>query len=112
MSVQHAVLLGFEPELDHDAEQDMLGQVRAWPEAIGGFEVLRVGKPIVTTRTRGYHYLLFMELADEAALEAYQVHPVHQRFAAWVVDQGGTVLAFDYVLDESTVIVEDRGGGA
>lgn len=110
MTVQHAVLLGFDPELDHDAEEDMFGQVRSWPESIGGFGVLRIGRPILTTRTRGYHYLLFMELADEAALEAYQVHPVHQRFAAWVVEHGGTVLAFDYALDETTVVVPQRHG--
>lgn len=109
MTVQHAVLLGFEPELDTRAESDMVAQVRAWPERIGGFRVLRLGRPIDTTRTRGYHYLLFMEMEDERALDAYQVHPVHQRFAAWVVDHGGTVLAFDYVLDHDTVIV-DAGG--
>jgi hypothetical protein len=105
MTVQHAVLLAFDPELDGQAEQDMLGQIRSWPEAIGGFGALRVGQPISAARTRGYHFLLFMELADEAALQAYQVHPVHQRFASWVVEHGGTVLAFDYSLDGSTVIV-------
>ena len=105
MTVQHAVLLGFEPSLDPEDVQEMLDQVRAWPEAIGGFETLRLGPPISTARTRGFHYLLFMELADEEALEAYQVHPVHQRFARWVVDHGGTVLAFDYLLDGATVVV-------
>lgn len=105
MTVQHTVLLGFDPELDHDAEQDLLGQVRSWPESIGGFDVLRIGRPIATARTRGYHYLLYMELPDEDSLEAYQVHPVHRAFAAWVVDHGGTVLAFDYALDDQTVIV-------
>ncbi len=110
MTIQHAVLLGFEPELDPRAEQEMCDQVRAWPDAIGGFGVLRIGRPIVTTRTRGYHYLLFMEVADAAALEAYQVHPVHQRFATWVVEHGGTVLAFDYALDETTVVVPAHQG--
>lgn len=110
MTVQHAVLLGFDPELDEETAREMLDQVRAWPETIGGFGALRIGRPIATTRTRGYHYLLFMEVADEAALEAYQVHPVHQRFAAWVVEHGGTVLAFDYALDGSTVVVPAPGG--
>ncbi len=112
MSIQHAVLFAFEPELGTQGEEDMLAQVRAWPEAIGGFEALRIGRAISTERTRGYQYLLFMELADEAALDAYQVHPVHQRFAAWVVDHGGTVLALDYHLDRATVLVPAGAGGA
>jgi Stress responsive A/B Barrel Domain len=111
VTVQHAVLLRFDPELDADAEQDMFGQVRAWPDTIGGFEVLRIGRPAATTRTRGYHFLLFMEFPDEAALDAYQVHPVHRRFAAWVVEHGGTVLAFDYALDQTTVLVPEPARG-
>lgn len=105
MTVQHTVLLGFDPELDPEAEQEMDRHVRAWPEAIGGFSVLRLGTPLATTRTRGYQYLLYMELPSEEALAAYQVHPVHRAFAAWVVEHGGTVLAFDYALDDRTVIV-------
>lgn len=112
MTIQHAVLLGFDPELDEADREELVDQVRAWPKAIGGFRTLRVGPPLFTARSQGYHFLLFMELADEEALEAYQVHPVHQRFASWVVDHGGTVLAFDYALDETTVIVPGPGGPA
>jgi hypothetical protein len=104
MSVQHVVLLSFDPPLDDMSEQDMVGQVRSWPGAIGGFEVLRIGRPTSVERTRGYHHLLFMEFPDDAALEAYQVHPVHRRFAAWVVEHGGTVLAFDYEVGAATVV--------
>lgn len=105
MSVQHVVLLGFEPELDAVAAAEMRAQVGSWPEAIGGFETLVLGPPISTERAHGYHYLLYLVVADETALERYQVHPVHQTFAHWVVDHGGTVLAFDYALDTSTVVV-------
>jgi len=104
MSLLHAVLLSFDPELAPDEVEDLYAQVRSWPEEIGGFEQLSIGPPISTDRTRGYHYLLHIVVDDEEGLERYQVHPVHQRFAAWVRDRGGLVLAFDYVLDKETVV--------
>ncbi len=109
MSMQHVVLFSFSDQLSPADETDMFAQVRSWPEEIGGFEVLRLGTPVDTARTRGYQYLLHMVVADEAALAHYQEHPVHVRFANWVVDHGGTVLAFDYRLDSRTVIPTSPG---
>lgn len=109
MSVQHVVLLGFDPELGEAEVADMRAQVTSWPEAIGGFETLALGAPISTERSQGYHYLLYMVFPDESELDRYQVHPVHQKFARWVVDHGGKVLAFDYPLDPSTVVVPGSG---
>ena len=111
MSLLHTVLVSFDPELGPDEVAEMYGQVRAWPEAIGGFEHLAVGPPLYTERTRGYQHMLHLVVADEPALERYQVHPVHQRFASWVRDRGGLVLAFDFLLDERTVVVGDAGPG-
>jgi Stress responsive A/B Barrel Domain len=105
VSLLHTVLLRFEPELPPDLVDEMRAQVRSWPEEIGGFEELAIGPPLLAERTQGYHYLLHIVVADEAALERYQVHPVHQRFASWVRDHGGGVLAFDYLLDADTVVV-------
>lgn len=104
MSVQHVVLFSFEPELSQEDEEALFASVRSWPGEIGGFDTLRIGRSFDTTRTRGYHYLLMMVVADEDSLRAYQNHPVHQAFARWVVEKGGTVIAFDYHLDPSTEI--------
>lgn len=104
MSVQHVVLFSFEPPLSEEDEERLFASVRAWPGEIGGFEVLRLGRSFDTTRTRGYDYLLLLVVPDEAALRAYQGHPVHQEFARWVAEKGGTVIAFDYHLDPSTEI--------
>jgi hypothetical protein len=79
--------------------------VRSWPVDIGGIERIRLGASINTERTRGYQYLLYMELADEKALVTYQQHPVHQQFLRWVLDRDCTPLAFDYYLDESTIVL-------
>ena len=111
MSLLHTVLLSFDPELGTADVDDMYAQVQAWPDDIGGFEHLAIGRPLFTERTQGYQYLLHVVVPDEAALERYVVHPVHQRFAAWVRERGGRVLAFDYVLDEETVVFDAASHG-
>ncbi len=104
MSLQHIVLFSFTDELDASDEHELFTRVREWPGRIGGIDAIRLGRSISLDRTRGYQYLLYMELADEAALGDYQRHPVHRDFGSWVVDKGGAALAFDYHLDASTVI--------
>ncbi|HWD95337.1 MAG TPA: Dabb family protein [Acidimicrobiales bacterium] len=104
MGVQHVVLFNFPTDLGESDWAEMQRQVRAWPHEIGGMTVLRLGASINAERTRGYQYLLFMEFADEAALTAYQQHPVHLEFLRWILDRDCTPLAFDYYLDESTVV--------
>lgn len=107
MAVQHVVLFSFPADLSAPDAAEMQRQVRSWPSEIGGFQRLRFGPSFNTERTRGYQYLLFMELADEAALAAYQQHPVHLYFLRWVLDRDCTPLAFDYHVDDSTVIVDE-----
>ncbi len=103
MSLQHVVLFSFAGELDSPDEEELFDRVWEWPRRIAGIGALRLGRSINSERTQGYQYLLYMELADEDALGAYQRHPVHQDFATWVVAKGGHALAFDYHLDASTV---------
>jgi len=105
MTLQHVVLFSFPDELSADDWEDMQRQVRSWPSEIGGFSILRIGESINTERTRGYQYLLYMEVEDEDALAAYQQHPVHQVFLKWVLDRNCTPLAFDYYLTDMTVVV-------
>ncbi len=105
MSLQHIVLFGFGEELPTEDDAELLRQVASWPSAIGGMTALRLGRPLSSERTSGYQYLLYMEFPDEAALRAYQQHPVHQAFAAWAAERSNVVLAFDYFLDAGTVIV-------
>jgi len=103
--LQHIVLFSFPDELSNEDWADMRRQVRAWPEEIGGIDRIRIGPSINTERTRGYQYLLYMELADVDALVRYQQHPVHKQFLQWVLDRDCTPLAFDYYLDEETVVL-------
>ena len=105
MTLQHVVLFSFPDDLSDDDWADMQRQVRSWPEEIGGIDAIRIGPSINTERTRGYQYLLYMEVADVDALVRYQKHPVHQQFLAWVLERQCAPLAFDYFLDETTVVL-------
>lgn len=104
MSVQHIVLFSFPDELSAEDWAEMRRQVRAWPELIGTMTALRIGPSVNVERTRGYQYLMYSEFPDVPTLVAYQQHPVHQQFLHWVMARDCTPLAFDYQLDDQTVV--------
>jgi hypothetical protein len=106
VSLQHIVLFSFPDDLGADDDAEMRRLVEAWPEVIGGMTAIRLGRSINEERTRGYQYLLYTEFPDVEALVAYQQHPVHQEFLRWVLDRKCTPLAFDYPLDETTVVLD------
>lgn len=105
--IQHLVLFRFPQELAPEDEREMFEQVRTWPEAIGGFTRLRLGRD-KSGRSRGYSHALLVEFEDAEAESAYHPHPVHQAFGSWVAERGCEVLALDYVLDDNTRIVDDQ----
>lgn len=105
MTLQHIVLFAFAQDLDEVQAREMRDQIEAWPREIGGIDALRFGSDLTGARTRGHQYLLYMEFGGLAELHAYQQHPVHQRFLAWVLDHDCTPLAFDYHLTAHTVIL-------
>jgi hypothetical protein len=106
VSLQHVVLFSFPEDLGPEDDAEMRRLVAAWPDAIGGMTSVRLGRSIDEARTRGYQYLLYTEFPDLETLVTYQQHPVHQDFLRWVLDRECTPLAFDYPLDETTVILE------
>jgi hypothetical protein len=106
VSLQHIVLFSFPRDLGPEDDAEMRRQVKAWPAEIGGMTAIRLGRSIHEERTRGYQYLLYTEFPDVDALVTYQKHPVHQQFLRWVLDRNCTPLAFDYHLDEKTVVLE------
>lgn len=109
MTLQHVVLFSFPSDLSAHDDAEMRRQVASWPTEIGGIGRLRFGTDITGARTRGYQYLLYMELADDAALQDYREHPVHQQFLRWITERSCTPLAFDYELDATTVLQPEPG---
>jgi len=105
MAVQHIVLFSFPRELSADEAADMRAMVASWPQEIGLMTAARLGTDLTGARTRGYGYLLYTEFPDMDALSAYRVHPVHVQFMDWLAARDCTPLAFDYYLDEQTVLL-------
>jgi Stress responsive A/B Barrel Domain len=107
VSLQHIVLFSFpEPLSDPDVAR-MRAMVASWPDEIGLMTRCRFGTDLTGQRTRGYAYLLYTEFPDQPTLRRYQEHPVHRAFLKWVMDRDCTPLAFDYYLDESTVLMAE-----
>jgi hypothetical protein len=112
MTLQHIVLFSFPRELSEEEAAQMRAMVASWPGEIGLMTKCRFGTDLTGARTRGYGYLLYTEFPDQAALDEYRAHPVHQRFFGWLVEHDCTPLAFDYYLDGHTVLMPEGSGPA
>jgi hypothetical protein len=107
VTLQHIVLFSFPRELsDHEATE-MRDMVASWPKQIGLMIRCRLGTDLTGARNRGYAYLLYTEFPDVESMNAYRAHPVHMEFMAWLAERNCTPLAFDYLLDERTVLMSE-----
>jgi Stress responsive A/B Barrel Domain len=109
MTLQHIVLFSFPRELSEEEAAQMRAMVASWPEKIGLMGKCRFGTDLTGVRTRGYGYLLYTEFPDVAALDSYRAHPVHVEFMDWLAEHECTPLAFDYHLDDHTVLMAEGG---
>jgi hypothetical protein len=107
MTVQHIVLFSFPRELSADEAAQMRAMVASWPAEIGLMTKCRFGTDLTEARTRGYKYLLYTEFPDVDTLNTYRAHPVHVQFLDFLVNLECTPLAFDYHLDEQTVLMAE-----
>ena len=107
MALQHIVLFSFPRELSEHEIAEMFEMVGSWPKEIGLMTKCRLGADLTGARNRGYGYLLYTEFPDVETLNAYRAHPVHVQFNAWIIAQQCTPLAFDYYLDEHTVLMPE-----
>jgi stress responsive alpha/beta barrel protein len=104
MTVQHIVLFRFTPALDESLHKELRRRVAAWSHLIPEVGGLRLGTDMSGARNEGYQYLLYTEFDDSEGLNAYQRHPVQEKFLKWAAEHGGQTLAFDYELNEETVL--------
>ena len=107
MALQHIVLFSFPRELSDDEVEQMWEMVESWPKEIGLMTKCRLGTDLTGARNRGYGYLLYTEFPDIEAMNEYRAHPVHIRFIDWLVERDCTPLAFDYLLDEHSVLMAE-----
>jgi hypothetical protein len=78
----HSVYFWLRDDLTADAKQHFVDGIRSLT-TIGSVTWGFVGTPASTDREiidRSYSYALVVAFIDETAHDAYQVHPVHDRF--------------------------------
>jgi hypothetical protein len=107
MTVQHIVLFSFPRELSADEAAQLRAMVASWPQEIGLMTKCRLGADLTGARTRGYTSLLYTEFPDVDSLDAYRAHPVHVQFLEFLAKLECTPLAFDYHLDDQTVLMAE-----
>jgi hypothetical protein len=98
----HAVYFWLRSDLTPAEVQQMDAGLRSL-RAIDGVSSGYIGVPAPTDRPvieRGYGRALVLVFADEAAHDAYQVHPVHARFRSECGHLWTTVKIFDSVGDD------------
>jgi len=82
-SVFHVFGFHWKPEATEELKHRAARDIRAFQGAIPGLLQTHVGENL-SPRGRGYTYCGVMEFADQAALEAYVVHPAHQALLKWL----------------------------
>ncbi len=107
MTLQHVVLFSFPRPLSEQEAATMRAMVASWPSEIGLMSKCRFGTDLTGVRNRGYSCLLFTEFPDTGTLRRYQDHPAHVRFRDWIMERDCTPLAFDYHLDQDTVLMAE-----
>lgn len=75
----HVVFYKMKPGATATDEQNLMDQARRELARLPRVMNLRVGKSVEDS-AQGYSIALVMDFQDEAALEAYRVHPDHQHF--------------------------------
>ena len=81
----HVVLIRLKPEISAAGTDAFIAQAKETLAPIPGVRNLRVGSGLGVKAERSYPVALVMDFDDDAALEAYQVHPEHQRFVREIV---------------------------
>ena len=80
----HMFLFRLKPGVTEDQQARMLREIRALEKQIPGILETVVGKN-ESPRGQGYSIGGAMKFRDKTAMEAYNVHPVHQELLGWLV---------------------------
>lgn len=94
--IEHLVLFRFKPDTSETTQERILSELRALKPLIPSIVDLSAGRNFAD-RNQGYEFGLVVRLRDRAGLDAYQVHPEHQRVVQeWVRPNLEQILALDY----------------
>jgi hypothetical protein len=80
----HMFAFRWKPGVTDEQKQDIVTEIRKLQGRIPGLLETSVGLN-VSPRGQGYELGGVMKFSDQAALEAYGPHPVHQKLLTWLI---------------------------
>lgn len=94
--IEHIVLFRFKPSAIPEQRKRALAELRTLTALVPSVLALTAGENF-SDRSRGFDAGLVVRFQDRAGLDAYQVHPEHQRVVQeWIRPNVEEVLALDY----------------
>jgi hypothetical protein len=91
----HIVCWKYKPEITEDVRAHHVEALRSLPSIVPGLVDLKVGTDVLHL-DRSFHTGLVASFPDRAALEAYTVHPDHQRVASIGKEIAEQVVSVDF----------------
>ena len=95
----HIVCWKYKPETTPEQREEHIAKLRNLPNVIADILSFSVGADILHLE-RSFDTGLAATYADEAALEAYNVHPEHQKVVAIGREIAEKVVSVDFINDE------------
>jgi hypothetical protein len=94
--IEHIVLFRFKPETKPEVLTAILKELRALKSLVPSVADLSAGQNFCD-RSQGFEYGLVVRFFDRQGLDAYQVHPEHQRVVReWIRPNLEQIIAVDY----------------
>ena len=95
MSIVHLVCWKYKAETDQSARDEHVQRLRALTALIPGIVDFEVGSDVLHL-DRSFDTGLYSRFADRDALDAYTVHPEHQKVAAMGREIAEKVISVDF----------------
>jgi Stress responsive A/B Barrel Domain len=80
----HMFAFRWKPGVTDEQKQDIVTEIRKLQGRIPGLLETSVGLN-VSPRGQGYELGGVMKFSDQAALDAYGPHPIHQKLLSWLI---------------------------
>lgn len=94
--LEHIVLFRFKPETTTFTKQKIAEELLALKKTVPSIQDISAG-PNFSDRNQGYEYGLVVRFADRQGLDAYQIHPDHQRLVHELIRPAlADIIAVDY----------------
>lgn len=93
--LKHVVLFKFKPETTEDEIDNLATGLGALPEIITGIREFVFGRDVVRSE-RSYDFGLVSSFDDRDGLDAYAIHPDHQRVVTHIKQICSSVAAVDF----------------